>query len=197
MPRIAIVYATREGHTAKIAHHLAGRLGADGHDAVVIEARHLPSRFSLGQYDAAILAASIHAGKHEREMVAFVRERQAWLERMPTAFLSVSLAETTAEDPDASTETRAKATSEVDRMLDLFFEEASFRPTHAVPVAGALLYTHYGIVKRALMKWIVRKNGGPTDTSRDYEYTDWAALDQFAAMFSKEIRQQAEQAAHV
>jgi menaquinone-dependent protoporphyrinogen IX oxidase len=29
------------------------------------------------------------------------------------------------------------------------------------------------------MKTISRRAGGPTDTSRDYEFTDWVALDQF------------------
>jgi menaquinone-dependent protoporphyrinogen oxidase len=29
------------------------------------------------------------------------------------------------------------------------------------------------------MKRIARKAGAPTDTSRDYQFTDWAALDRF------------------
>ena len=35
------------------------------------------------------------------------------------------------------------------------------------------------------MKRIARKAGGATDTSRDYEYTDWAALDEFVDRFSR------------
>ena len=31
------------------------------------------------------------------------------------------------------------------------------------------------------MRMIVRREGGPTDASRDYEYTDWDAVDAFAA----------------
>jgi menaquinone-dependent protoporphyrinogen oxidase len=30
------------------------------------------------------------------------------------------------------------------------------------------------------MKTITRRRGGPTDTSQDYEYTDWDAVDRFA-----------------
>jgi menaquinone-dependent protoporphyrinogen oxidase len=30
------------------------------------------------------------------------------------------------------------------------------------------------------MKRISKKRGLPTDTSRDYEFTDWAAVDRFA-----------------
>ena len=34
-----------------------------------------------------------------------------------------------------------------------------------------------------VMRRIVSKEGGDTDTSRDYEYTDWAAVDAFAREF--------------
>jgi menaquinone-dependent protoporphyrinogen oxidase len=53
-----------------------------------------------------------------------------------------------------------------------------------MPVAGALPYTRYNFLVRFLMKRIARKAGGPTDTSRDYDFTDWAALDRFAAAFA-------------
>jgi hypothetical protein len=33
----------------------------------------------------------------------------------------------------------------------------------------------------AIAKRIARKAGAPTDTSRDYELTDWTALDRFVA----------------
>jgi menaquinone-dependent protoporphyrinogen oxidase len=31
------------------------------------------------------------------------------------------------------------------------------------------------------MRRIAAKEGGDTDTSRDYEYTDWPAVDRFAS----------------
>ena len=52
-------------------------------------------------------------------------------------------------------------------------------------VAGALRYTHYNWLKRWMMKRIVTKAGGNTDTSRDYEYTDWAAVRAFADEFRR------------
>lgn len=40
--------------------------------------------------------------------------------------------------------------------------------------SGALRYSQYGFIKRHMMKRISRDMGNPdTDTSRDYEYTDW------------------------
>ena len=52
-------------------------------------------------------------------------------------------------------------------------------------VAGALLYTHYNFFVRWLMKRIVANAGGDTDTSKDYEYTDWSDVRAFAADFGR------------
>ena len=41
----------------------------------------------------------------------------------------------------------------------------------AATFAGALRYRDYGLLKRLMMKWIARQEGGDTDTSRNYEYT--------------------------
>ncbi|MFC6726091.1 flavodoxin domain-containing protein, partial [Halobium palmae] len=91
----------------------------------------------------------------------------------PTAFLSVSLS--------ASDEaTRAEAEGYVDE----FLAETGWTPDATLAVAGAVPYTKYGFLKRLLMKRIVGKRGGDTDTSRDYEYTDWDAVDEFAAAFA-------------
>lgn len=51
-------------------------------------------------------------------------------------------------------------------------------------LAGALKYRSHGVLERFLMKLIAKHSGGDTDTSRDYEYTDWAAVDAFARHFA-------------
>jgi menaquinone-dependent protoporphyrinogen oxidase len=44
-------------------------------------------------------------------------------------------------------------------------------------VAGRLAYREYNVLVRFLIKRIAKKEGGPTDTSRDHELTDWDAVD--------------------
>jgi menaquinone-dependent protoporphyrinogen oxidase len=53
--------------------------------------------------------------------------------------------------------------------------------------AGALLYTHYNFFIRWMMKRIVATAGGDTDTSRDYEYTDWNDVRAFARDFGASV----------
>ena len=49
--------------------------------------------------------------------------------------------------------------------------------------AGALKYAEYDFFKRWVMRRISEKEGRPLDTSRDYEFTDWAALNAFVDSF--------------
>ena len=49
-----------------------------------------------------------------------------------------------------------------------------WHPNAIVCLAGRLAYTRYGVLTRFVMKRIARQQGVPTDTSRDYEFTNWA-----------------------
>jgi menaquinone-dependent protoporphyrinogen oxidase len=178
---IGIFYATREGHTRTIAEHIAIALRARGLAAIVCDVATPEPGAVVRGLGLAILAASIHMGRHEQEMLGFVRSHRTDLEAIPTAFLSVSLSERTVEDDEAAPVERERADVVVREMIDTFFQEAGWMPTRFLPVAGCVAYTRYGVVKRFFMKRIVRAAHGPLDTSRDHDLTDWASLDAFVA----------------
>lgn len=183
MKPVLILYATREGQTRRVAERVAAALHACGRAATIQEVAAIHEPFDLGANAAVVLAASVHAGKHEPELVAFVKRHRAALEGLPTAFLSVSLSEAGAEDTSAPAEKREQAAANVRMSLDAFIADTGFHPEQMVPVAGALPYTHYSWFIRFIMKRIAKSAGAPTDTSRDYDFTDWAALDRFAERF--------------
>jgi len=56
-----------------------------------------------------------------------------------------------------------------------------------VSFAGALLYSRYNPFLRVLMRLFSAAAGGDTQTSRDYDYTDWAAVERFAAGFAAHL----------
>jgi menaquinone-dependent protoporphyrinogen oxidase len=174
MTRILIAYGTCEGHTARIAQYLADVIRAQGPmvDAVNVE------RASAGEpegYDAVIVGASIHLGKHERQVVEYVRQNRDILERLPSAFFSVSLS---AGD---NTERARKAVGDC---IEKFVRQTGWRPAKIGRFAGALLYSRYGFFKRWMMQKIASRRGSPdTDTSRDYVYTDWHRVRDFADEF--------------
>jgi menaquinone-dependent protoporphyrinogen oxidase len=193
MKPFAVLYATREGHTRRIAEHVAAAIRSRGHAADVVDVSIIPPSFSLKSYQGAIVAASVHVQKHEPEMVRYVKEHVAELESIPSVFLSVSLAEASAEDPDATPEHRQQAAADAGKMMQNFLTETGWHPSRIQAVAGALMYTKYNFVIRFVMKMIARRAGGSTDTSHDHEYTDWQALDHLVDELLRENRTSAQQ----
>jgi menaquinone-dependent protoporphyrinogen oxidase len=175
MAGILILYGTTEGQTARISEYIAEVMRDRGHEAQTLDIKELPSGFAPGDYNAVIVGASIHMGKHEEYVRDFVKENRESLERVPSAFFSVSMA--AQEDTD---EGRAQTREYVEKFTD----ETGWHPEMVGIFAGALRYTQYGFVKRYLMKRISRHKGSAdTDTSRDYEYTDWNDVRHFAEEF--------------
>lgn len=178
------LYATREGQTRKVAEHLAAALHVRGLRHVkLLDIRHHQDPIHIDEFAGVILAASVHSGKHEPEMVTFVRDHQNELEKVRTAFLSVSLSEAGAERSDTTPQQHANFVADVEKTLATFLKQTGWRPARIEPVAGALLYSKYNFLIRFVMRRIAKKSGGDTDTSHDYVYTDWNALDRFAEEF--------------
>ena len=186
--RVAIIYATREGQTRRIAEYLAGAFHSRDVQPEIFDARQTPDP-DLEVYDALVVAASVHIGKHEREMVRFVRRHRDALTRIPSAFLSVSMAQAGIEQPARTDEQRQAARREVDKVIARFLRDTGWSPRWLHPVAGALLYTRYNFLVRFIMKMISKASGGSTDTSRDHEYTDWVGLERLVATIIDELRE--------
>ena len=129
----------------------------------------------------------MHIGRYAPEVVAFVKDHRSALERMTTAFVSVTLSEAGVERSDATPAEHAKFVADVRRVNERFFEQTGWHPARVENVAGALVYTRYNFLVRLVMKWIARNSGSSTDTSRDHDYTDWVALDRFVAAFAEDI----------
>jgi menaquinone-dependent protoporphyrinogen oxidase len=188
MKPIAVLYATREGHTRRIAERVAGNLRARGFDVECKNLRdHDAGAIDFSGFSAVVLAASVHAGKHEREMVKFVKKHRTELQLLPAAFLSVTLSEAGAEMSGMTQEQRARFSADVQKVIDKFFEDTAWRPERVKPVAGALLYSKYNPLVRFVMKRIAKEAGAATDTSRDYEYTDWVGLDRFVDELAEDL----------
>jgi menaquinone-dependent protoporphyrinogen oxidase len=171
---ILVVYATTDGQTAKIARELGVRLQASGIEAQVRIAS--PALDGPEAYDGVIVAASVHARRYQSSVRDWVRRHASALGQMPAAFVSVSLS---VLDPGSG--------PELAKLVARFADESQWTPAIVKHVAGALLYRKYGWLKRWMMRRIVASKGGDTDTSRNYEYTDWNDLRQFTDGFVRSI----------
>lgn len=174
MLRVLIAYGTSEGQTGRIAEYLANVIRSHGQEAFPVDVERA-SAPPPDRYDAVIVGASIHMGRHERNVVHYVRRNRATLERLPSAFFSVSL---------AAHDNTDEGHKEVEGYIEKFIQQTGWRPLMVGLFAGALLYTHYGFFKRWIMRKIARDKGSPdTDTSRDYVYTDWDGVNRFTEEF--------------
>jgi len=187
MKPIAVLYATREGHSERIADRVARDLCGHGFSAEVKNLRDTSGAVKLSDYSAVVLAASVHAGKHEPEMVKFVKNHRAGLDALPTLVLSVTLSQAGAEMPALAPEVKARFSSDVQKTIEKFVADTGWRPKCIKPVAGALVYSKYNPLVKFVMKRIARKAGAGTDTSRDYDYTNWEALDRYADDFAEQL----------
>ncbi|MDP1569192.1 MAG: menaquinone-dependent protoporphyrinogen IX dehydrogenase [Vicinamibacterales bacterium] len=169
--RVLIVYGTVEGQTRKIAEYIGQIAGEAGHAVDLRDAATLAPDASIGKPDAVIIGAPVHQGRHPAALRHFVTAHAATLQALPTGFFSVSL---------ASVLTGEEHLAEGRKYVEGFCAETGWTPGVTALVAGALRYSQYDFFKRFIMKLIAREQGGDTDTSRDYEYTDWSQVRQFA-----------------
>jgi len=167
--------------------HIVDDLRAHGLKADLTDIGHPEKHIALTNYSAALLAASVHVGRHEREMVKFVKQHRSTLEALPTGFVSINLAEAAVERATGTPEQRSKSAAGVKKELTRFFTDTGWHPAYVKPVAGALRYSKYNPIKRFMMRQIAKATGADTDTSRDHEYTDWVGLDQFVEQFVSHV----------
>jgi menaquinone-dependent protoporphyrinogen oxidase len=171
MARILVVFHTSEGQTARIAEHIATQLRAHGDEVDVSEAERSPSP---AEYDAVVVGDSIHAVHHSHELTRYLKAHAAELNAKPSALFQVSL---TSTNPDE------EHTMAAQKLVHELLDRTGYEPDAVGLFAGALVYTQYGWLKRHVMRVIVKREGGDVDMSRDYEYTDWDAVDHFAKDF--------------
>jgi menaquinone-dependent protoporphyrinogen oxidase len=94
-----------------------------GHEADTVDLKGSVSP-EPDDYDAVIVGASIHMGKHEDYVLDFVRENRNALERLPSAIFSVSMA---AHDN----------VEEAEGYIEEFVRESGWQPTTRLASSAA------------------------------------------------------------
>lgn len=61
----------------------------------------------------------------------------------------------------------------------VFRANTGWTPTPVERIAGCLQYREYDVFTRQLMRLLTKRMGHPTDTSHDYDYTDWDRVERF------------------
>ena len=177
--RILIVFGSFDGQTRRIAQRIAEVIGRAGH-----EVRSCPVHAGCMGYDlkwaeGVVIGGAIRYGRHERVLEKAVRDYRDLISARPNAFFSVSMS---AAGPGAKLAT-------ANGYVDQFIARTGWHPSITALFGGALQWSRYNPFIKFMMRIIVGMAGGDTDTSRDHEYTDWTAVERFAAEFELPLRE--------
>lgn len=178
MARVLVAFASREGHTELIAHHVARQLEDRRHLTRLINLTQHEGEAGADDYDASILAGSIHVGSFSPELSGFLMRHGPAVREHVSAFLPVSLS---AASHDVS------EVSAVSEIADRFLHEAGWQPDFVEHVAGAVYDRQLGMVERTMLHAIVRQHDSELDPSGSTVLTDWVRLDAFVGEFAKRL----------
>ncbi len=164
--KILCVYSTTEGYTAKVMAFVAARLRQAGDEVTLLEAG-AAGALDVTVFDGAILAASVHVGMYQKPLVEFARVHADWLNRVPSAFLSVSLAAAGSDTEELKS---------LETIAEGFRAHTGWTNAEIHHVAGAFRFTGYDFFKGWLMRVIAWEKGVKVTPGQDLELTDWSAL---------------------
>jgi menaquinone-dependent protoporphyrinogen oxidase len=183
MASVLVAYGSGEGQTRKVAERLGETLTERGHDVTV--ARVTDEEASAPEaFDAVLVGSPVNYQKHRRDVVEFVAENEAAISARPNGFFQLSVASTV---PFGGAQRADR------EYLQRFVDRTGWRPDSAGLFAGAVKYSRYGRVERLLFRLIASVTTGDTDTSRDYEYTDWDDVERFAVALAETVEARVEE----
>lgn len=166
-----ILYLTTDGQTKKIADRIAERLA----DCTLVSLRDQAAvaAIQLADFEQIIIGASIRYGHFDPILEKFIAQHTEQLNAKKSAFFSVNL---TARKPNRNT----PQTNTYTRKL---LARIAWQPTFVAVFAGALFYPRYTWFDRTMIRFIMKITKGDTDISKEYEYTNWQKVDEFAKNF--------------
>ena len=176
---ILILYGSFDGQAGKIARRIAEVVGRGGHQVDVADVNQGHVRDRITAADAVIVGGAIRYGHHANALERAVHENLAAIAARPNAFFSVCMS---AAGPNAKPATAWG-------YVDDFITRTDWHPGQIASFGGALRWSRYNPLMKLMMRFIVKMAGGDTNTSRDREYTDWNAVERFAAEFEYPLRE--------
>ena len=163
-----IIFSTTDGHTKKICEKIVNFLNNE--KPVKIVSLDEAIKLDLSEFQRIIVGASIRYGKHSKELYKFIKLNKRILDQKESVFFSVNVVARKYE----------KNTPETNPYIKKFLKVSKWQPKKIGVFAGKVDYPSYNIFDKYIIKLIMFITGGPTDTSKSYEFTDWSKVEDFA-----------------
>ena len=148
MKRVLIIFATREGQTAKVAKRIFEYLSKADVVVQLLNAKDATRDIDLESFDLLVCGASMHAGGLESEMVDFINRNADQISMNNRSFFLVLLSAAT-KKPQLRQKWLSDARKKMQQQLTVGFDDCEM-------VAGALIYSKYSLPIRWVMKRIAK-----------------------------------------
>ena len=169
--KILLIHSSVDGHTVKILDKISSLIGEKR--SVTKKCISEVSKDLIKQSDSIVIGASIRYGDHRKNLYKFVNQNKDLLDEKDNAFFSVN----------AVARKEDKNTANTNPYITKFLRKSKWRPKKIEVFAGRIDYPKYGFFDKHIIKFIMFITGGPTDTSKSYEFTDWNAVKKFTEDF--------------
>ena len=168
MSSILIIYSSVDGHTKTICERIEDVIKNSLNTTLMSldDATHE----DISKYDRIVIGASIRYGKHRPSLFNFIEKNLDLLNSKYSAFFTVNIV---ARKPE-------KNTAKTNPYMIKFLKKSPWKPNLLDVFAGKLDFPTYNFSDKYIIKFIMWITKGPTDTSKVYEFTNWAAVDNFA-----------------
>lgn len=155
--RILVAYASRTGATAGVAEEIGKQLARAG---AAVYVRPVGEVVDLSGYTAVVLGSAIRGGRWLPEATRFVRDNQAALSRIPTAYFLVCLMLAVGKD-------------EYRRLVATYLEpeREMVAPVAEGRFAGYLFFDRFSLLQGLGMRIFAR-----TQKLAEGDYRDWDAV---------------------
>ena len=167
-----IIYSTTDGQTTRICNKLIEKnFNNDVKLCSIDEA----IKEDLKKYKKIIIGASIRYGKHNPDVLNFVKKNINVLNKLKTAFFSVNVV----------ARKKGKNTPSTNPYVIKFIKQTDWKPTYVGVFAGKVDYPSYRFFDKYIIKFIMWLTKGPTDISKSYEFTNWSEVEKFGEKINK------------
>lgn len=178
MKKVAIVYASHDGHTQHISERLCELLNTNNTHATLISIQQFTTS-QLADYDFCVFGAPIRYGQHLPEMMHFLTQNQTVLDDKKSAFFSVNLTARKAH----------RNTPQTSNYIKKMFAKLTWRPDIIEVFAGKINYPIYRFFDKQMIRLIMWITKGPTDAKMIVDYTNWQQVSDFAQRIVNKMQQ--------
>lgn len=174
MQKVLIIYSSVDGHTLKICSRIKQQIEKQN-DLVTLLSVNEANSVEVTAFDKIVIGASIHYGKHSKEIYHFIKQHAQVLATLPNAFFSVNLV---ARKPE-------KSSPDSNPYVKKFLKQITWKPQHLSIFAGKIDYQKYSFWDRQIIRLIMWMTKGPTDPKANIDFTNWTEVENFAQVINE------------